>query len=108
MSLSRDQCSIRCAIACESMPHLPIHQKWRCLSEGALCAGLSNRASMVIIIDSAVFVQCLTNILGPLCSGRVRPLAQAAAPTADSADNTQHSSFSAARIGVCNTVGVQP
>jgi hypothetical protein len=48
---------------------------------------------MVIIIDSAGFVQCLTNILGPLCSGRVRPLAQAAAPTADSADNTQHSSL---------------
>ena len=33
--------------------------KWRCLSEGALCAGLSNRASMVMIIPSAGFVQYL-------------------------------------------------
>src|ERR1017187_7809739 len=48
--LARSRNSTLSAIACASMPHLPIRQKWRCLSEGALCAGLSNRASTVMII----------------------------------------------------------
>jgi hypothetical protein len=57
VSSARFQCSIRCAIACESMPHLPIHPKWRCLSGGALCAGLSNRASNPNILPEQFVVQ---------------------------------------------------
>src|ERR1022692_1703217 len=59
------QCSIRCAIACESILHLE-RSKWRSLSESALCAGLSNRASGSFIQDFNDFVNRSYNTIDQL------------------------------------------
>src|ERR1700680_2700245 len=54
------QCSILCAVACESMPHLPLKLVWRFLSEGASLTLPGEQASgyLYIKLDNYAMQTC--------------------------------------------------
>src|ERR1700730_10722243 len=62
------QCSILCATACESMPHLPLKLVWRFLSEGASWTLPGELASGYLYTRMNFYARSREEVHSPTCT----------------------------------------